>query len=196
MPNASMNATIVEIAIVPHATTPLNFSFRSLPPMSQLITAPKSGAKMIILKRLFSIIKVLSVQTQCHLDHRFPESTSLEKGPAKFVLCRYRQDKLVCSRPPRRFRGCIYQSLSGSRTSRALQNKKIVDPHGRLKQLGVVDLFELGVYKTYYFARSFRHQNYRFFGGRPTAVIALGSCHISKIRKTLRIIFAMLGEKL
>jgi hypothetical protein len=38
MPKAIMNATIVEMAIVPHATMPLNASLRSRPPISQLMT--------------------------------------------------------------------------------------------------------------------------------------------------------------
>ena len=60
MPNEIMNATIVEMAIVPHATTPLNVSFFSLPPISQLITAPASGANMMMLRRLFSTIYLLT----------------------------------------------------------------------------------------------------------------------------------------
>ncbi len=50
MPNAIMNATIVETAIVPHATTPLNVSFFNRPPISQLITAPANGAKVGIVR--------------------------------------------------------------------------------------------------------------------------------------------------
>src|SRR5437868_2443260 len=60
-PKAIINATIVETRIVPHATKPLNISLYGLsfryPPISQLITAPASGAKMIRLKRLFSAIQ-------------------------------------------------------------------------------------------------------------------------------------------
>ena len=57
---AIMNATMVDMAIVPQATTPLKSSLYGLsfryPPTSQLITAPANGAKIIILKRLFSFI--------------------------------------------------------------------------------------------------------------------------------------------
>src|SRR5687768_9270948 len=64
-----MNATIVEIAMEPHPTSPLNISLRSLPPISQLITAPASGAKMIRLRRLFSIIKLVLHHTRIiHID--------------------------------------------------------------------------------------------------------------------------------
>jgi hypothetical protein len=49
-----------------------NISFLSLPPTSQLTTAPTSGAKMIKLKRLFSIIdqflRMLAVSTS--IDRR------------------------------------------------------------------------------------------------------------------------------
>jgi hypothetical protein len=39
------------------------------PPNSQLITAPKSGAKIIRLKKLFSVITFLFGQIQHHFDH-------------------------------------------------------------------------------------------------------------------------------
>ena len=56
MPNAIMNATTIETTIAPQATTLLNNSLRSRPPINQLIKAPASGAKIIRLKRLFSVI--------------------------------------------------------------------------------------------------------------------------------------------
>jgi len=58
MPNAIINATTVEIPTAEHATTPLKSSLFIRLPNSQLITAPASGAKIIRLKKLFSVISI------------------------------------------------------------------------------------------------------------------------------------------
>ena len=58
MPNAIINATTDEIPIVAQATAPLKSSLFIRLPNSQLITAPASGAKIIRLKKLFSVIFV------------------------------------------------------------------------------------------------------------------------------------------
>src|SRR5215204_1964906 len=80
IPNAIINATIVDIAIAPHAITPLNVSFFNRPPISQLMTAPKSGAKMTMLSKLFSIIRSLIAQFEHHLAHRGYKTGLLKKS--------------------------------------------------------------------------------------------------------------------
>ena len=65
MPNAIMNATIVETAMVAAGDNSAKEFILQLPPTSQLITAPASGAKIIMLKRLFSTIYLL-VRTLSH----------------------------------------------------------------------------------------------------------------------------------
>ena len=58
MPNATINAMTVDTPIIEHATAPLKSSLFAFFPNSQLITAPRSGAKIIRLKKLFSVIFV------------------------------------------------------------------------------------------------------------------------------------------
>src|SRR5690242_16655582 len=52
---------MAEIATEPHAIVPMKRSSRTRRPTSQLMAAPASGAKMIILSRLFSIRPCQSV---------------------------------------------------------------------------------------------------------------------------------------
>jgi hypothetical protein len=56
MPNAIINATTVDTPTAVQATAPLKSSLFIRFPNSQLITAPTSGAKIIKLRKLFSVI--------------------------------------------------------------------------------------------------------------------------------------------
>src|SRR4051794_35048557 len=128
MPKAIMNATMHDTAMLPHATSPLNISFRRRPPISQLIRAPSSGAKMIMLKRLFSVITILVVQTYRHLDHRFAEPRPREKLSGMLVLGRNRKDKLFGTECSAVLFGRIDQCLAGTDPAGRFIDVKIMQP--------------------------------------------------------------------
>src|ERR1044072_696650 len=62
MPKAIINATTVEMPMVAQATAPLKSSLFIRLPKNQLIIAPASGAKIIRLRKLFSVISILILQ--------------------------------------------------------------------------------------------------------------------------------------